>query len=655
MQTIRTCLAAMLGLGIGVADAQTLDGAATAAPTTTEAETDGGAGLVRRTSLQDLGYREGLSFRQLSGGATIYFPVPDDAPIGSARLILDLRQGATTDTERYLQVSVGSRVIAARALNGVQDSVTLEVPIDPDDVEGGFLPVGLTYSGAHSERVCVDERASGDFLTVGTGSTLELTLDPDAITSPELFAGLRPPQIRVRVPDEDSLAGLAAAARAAALFGAEEGRVRFGPTEETSEGDAWTTGTIALDISATGPASTLSVAAEDGRPVLTAAGTDPQVGLYQLSTLWAGLAGVAEVATQGIGTGTRDTDGIALSSLDADLGERGVTASETVQVPFQSSDLPTGTSVSSVDLVLAAALDPEGRGATAVVFLNDTLLGSRPLASGEPERMTFAVPDGLVARDNLLRIAIQRQPTGGECRFLPQSYPAQVLPGSRLVLAPSDDPVDEFFELRQGLSDGAQLVVDPETGLAQSDVLPWLAGVVGTLVPDRAEIVPRASLSAIEAGTPFIAVSATNPGDGEALIRMDQGRVEIRDNEGNLMFDGEALSRLGIVQIVSRGGTPGLWLRPGDGPAPVLSASSPLVLDRGNLALLDETGLLVATSTTRSTLVDVVYPDQPSLMQILDKYRPWIVGGLWIILTLVVLAVFQRIYRSRRAPPNGGA
>lgn len=60
--------------------------------------------------------------------------------------------------------------------------------------------------------------------------------------------------------------------------------------------------------------------------------------------------------------------------------------------------------------------------------------------------------------------------------------------------------------------------------------------------------------------------------------------------------------------------------------------------------------MILATSTDRAPLIEVSYPDRQSIAQLLAKYRPWIVGGLWIVLTLIVLGIFQRVYRARRAP-----
>ncbi|MBB3995530.1 hypothetical protein GGR95_003186 [Sulfitobacter undariae] len=573
----------------------------------------------------------------------------------NGQLTLKINHGATNGVERFLQIKVGDRIAASQGLAVEGGQASVNVDIKPDDIRAGFIAIGLSYSGAFSEFVCVDERASGDFIQILPESMLSLTLDASQIDTPVDFNGFRPAQVYVQMPEGDEMSGLAAAIRAAALFGAEQGTVDFGTDALVPDGNLWSTSVIELDVATSGSESEMDVSHGQQRPSLHVRGTNPQLGLWQLSSEWAGVADASSSVTHNVDSGVTNTQSLLLSDFNADLREIQVVSSGQFQIPIQSSDIPEGKTVSEVDLVLAAGLDPTGMGASATVYLNDTLLGARSLDSGMPERVKFAVPEGLLSRDNLLRVLFQRQALGGQCRIKPQGYGAQVLLGSKLNLQDASDDAEHFYQLRQAFGGGAQIFVDPDVGLPHAELMPWLGSVAGTMVPDRAPIIPRNALNEIENSIPFIAVSKTNPGDTDPLIKVDGGRIEVRDRSGNIMFDGEALERLGIVQIVTRNGVKGLWLRPGTGPAPDVSIDTPFVLDRGDLALIAQQGVVVATSTSGKPLIDVVYPDRTNMMQILDRYRPWIVGGLWLALTLIVLAVFQKIYRNRRNTPSPDA
>src|SRR6202035_4734538 len=97
----------------------------------------------------------------------------------------------------------------------------------------------------------------------------------------------------------------------------------------------------------------------------------------------------------------------------------------------------------------------------------------------------------------------------------------------------------------------------------------------------------------------------------------------------------------------------GLWIRPlsRDGSLPVSPAVN---LDRGDVAFLDKTGVALALSTERDTLLRISYPDQGSWLIFAERYRSWIVGGLWAVVTIVVLFALQRIYRRRRPATAAG-
>jgi len=605
--------------------------------------------VSRKIALEDLGFGDGITFRQLSGSSMVYLPIPVGVPLREGGLQLDLRHGSTVKADRYLQVSIEGRPAVTQALEGASGFLRLQVPLRAEDVTDGFLALELSYSGAASDRVCVDDRASGDYLHIAGSSAFTVSFASSAIDTAAAYAALSPDDVRLAFSGEDTLAGLAAAVRASALYGAENGGLKVGKADD-NPGTLWTEGNIEIETTSFGAASEMALATGDGPPILNLRGTDPQVGLWQLSSEWSGLTTGLPTITDFAEAGNMSSSAVPLSAFNADMNPKQLVSSEEYLIPFQSSDVPPGKSATGVSLMLAAAPDPEGRGVTASVFLNETLLGSRPLASGDPARLNFRIPDGLMGRDNLLRVMMQRQASGGECRFRPQGYPVQLLPGSVITLSDDGAGAGDFYSLRRDFGDGVQVVLDADLGLSFEDALPWVAGVAGSMIPDRSTIVARGSVTALEDTLPFFVVSNVNPGDGDPLITFDQGRIEVRDSQGVPVFAGDGLSRVGVVQIVKRGGATGLWLRPGDGPPPALSPERPLILDRGDLALIGEEGILVATSTDQGSLLEVSYPDRTSLSQILAKYRLWIVGGLWLLITLVVLVIFQRLYRRGNKP-----
>lgn len=188
--------------------------------------------IKRSITLREAGFGTGLIFRQLSGQATVFIPVPDATPLLNGIITLKISHGATVPVDRYLQVSVAGRPALTEGLGDRQETFSLEVPFDAAAVSSGFLAIGLTYSGAFSDRVCVDERASGDFIQIAPESTVTLALDPERIKTPAQFSVFRPERMRVVLPDQPSLGLLAATTRASALFGAEAGNLRVRLTRD---------------------------------------------------------------------------------------------------------------------------------------------------------------------------------------------------------------------------------------------------------------------------------------------------------------------------------------------------------------------------------------------------------------------------------------
>jgi hypothetical protein len=149
-------------------------------------------------------------------------------------------------------------------------------------------------------------------------------------------------------------------------------------------------------------------------------------------------------------------------------------------------------------------------------------------------------------------------------------------------------------------------------------------------------------------GLPFIAVSNRPPAGATPRVQFDRGRVTVTDRASKTLLDLRGYVGGAVAQIVETHGQPGLWLRPlaADGTLP---APRELRFDRGNVAFVDQAGIALAMSTERDTLVRIVYPDQVSWFTIAERFHAWIIGGIWVLVTIGFLIFLQRLFRARAA------
>jgi hypothetical protein len=199
-------------------------------------------------------------------------------------------------------------------------------------------------------------------------------------------------------------------------------------------------------------------------------------------------------------------------------------------------------------------------------------------------------------------------------------------------------------------AEGVEILLPPSAADRPLDVLALLSGVLDALAPDTAALtvkfVPAGSAPAPSG--PFLAVSAQPPAGSAPRVRFDRGRVVVADRGGQTVLDLGGFSAGAVAQVVNAGLKPGVWIKPlsdaGPLPAP---APTELRLDRGDVAFVDKNGIALALSTERDTLVRVTYPEQISWMTVADRFRTWIIGSLWVFLTIAFLYGLQRMLRQR--------
>jgi cellulose synthase subunit len=633
--------------------------------------------LVVPVLLADVGYPNGFRLANLGGRREVYIPLPQDIELNLAELVLTFDDVSAHEARRSLEILVNDRSVSAIALDGKSTGRTVRVPLMNVAVRDGFLKLSFLYSGAATQDRCIDVRYVGDSLTVRPESAVEFEISAAGTPNITATAALMPQNVAIvltnpLLPPADiatalTLArSLAATGRHVTFHHGVESLPELVKREDRRK---WTRGLIVVGpfdrivgrvdapvatlASATGAVpvdSTLAAARIDGVPILLV--TDAASARAGRLLGNPSLAALRDTPAASVGEVTAPkgrTDHVSFDELGLVMAQVEVFGRADLSVAITSRSLPSGTRPSRLTLDIMVAPDGAGEKAVVSAFVNERLLASTVAAIGEPTRLDFPLPDGLVGTVANVRAVVQRRSAQGDCRFEPQGYPAEILGSSLVTLSAASAVADDFSDLATLWSSGVEVLVPASVDARPLTVIGLLADVLNALSNETAPIVVKfIDAAAPVPSAPFIAVSSVPPAGATQRVHFDRGRVVVTDRAGRTRLDIGGLASGAVAQIVTANSYPGLWIKPlsNDGTLPVSPA---VFLDRGDVAFLDKTGVALALSTRRDTLLRISYSDQGSWLSFAERFRSWIIGGLWGVVTLVVLFALQRAYRRRLA------
>ncbi|MBW4331983.1 cellulose biosynthesis cyclic di-GMP-binding regulatory protein BcsB [Stakelama sp. CBK3Z-3] len=587
-------------------------------------------GLQRIIALRELGYADGIDLSGLSGTRDLFFPVPPVKGVRSLRLRLPYRSASAFDSRRSLQIDVGGNTLFTTSLPAEAQDGVIEVPIDPALIRDGFLAVKLRYSGAISDDRCVDQRVSGAYFNLAPGGGLTVGLAPEAVDSIGKVAAIMPRGGEIMLP-ANATPNQAAAAFTLAANGSDTRIVNALPQ---SEGSQWARSRFAL---AGADAGAVMLAHDGDIPEIRLGGEDPAAAARLLNTRWRALAASPMLAAAATSRDQPALPHLTFADLGADTSVQSVSDRGSWTIALPVTAIPADRKASALAIDVAVADDGSTTPAIVSVLMNGLLLGSAQADRGGRTHLQLDLPQGLLTARNSVEVAVTRQVRAGDCAYAPQGYPAQLLPSSHVVLAKAGAPVD-FSDLAPVFAGGVTIVVPGP------QALPPLRRLLTTLIDGATPV--RVSYGEIPSKGPYVLVGAKPPPDAASPVRFDQGAVRIQGEGGTTLIDSGAMSRLTIAQLVRQGDRAVLWIRPGrdfgDLAGVDIDRSG---LARGDVAFFDGDGPVLAFSTTRDRLVDINYPEQSSLADLLKRYRLWLIGLGWLIASIGFIYLLRRIYR----------
>jgi hypothetical protein len=630
------------------------------------------AAITSLISLADVGFGSGFRFANLGGRREIFLPLPQSADIAPTELVLTVDDISAHPARRSLEVLVNDRSVSALALDGNSMGRVIRIPLTAAKPRDGFLKLSFLYSGAATQDRCIDVRYVGDSLTIRPDSGVEFEVPSAGNLDIATTAALMPRDVAVvlsaRALAPADIAAALTVARSLAVSGRRatfhRGVSALADLAKRGDNRRWSRGIVIVGpadefigqlegppVTVAGPTSgfaTMAAVKMAGFPALLISDASPvRAGRLLGSPSLAATRGVTSASVGEVASPKLPVDRVTFDQLGLALGLVEVFGRAELSAVVNARDLPPARSMTRLVLDTLVAPDDAGEKAVVSVFVNERLLGSTVAASGEPTRLDLALPDGLVGSAANIRTVVQRRSSQGDCRFEPQGYPAQILGSSSLLLT-KIDVVRDFADLSSHWANGVEILLPQSAAERPLHFLGLLSTILNTLSPESAPITVKfaAQNSAPAPQASFIAVSHTAPLDSKPLVQFDQGRVAIADRSGRTLLDLGGFNSAAVAQLVTAGGQPGLWIKPfardGALPNPV-----ELRIDRGDVAVFDDKGTSLAMSTERDTLVKITYPDQVSWATVASRFRPWVIGALWILGTVLFLFALQQIYRRR--------
>lgn len=386
------------------------------------------------------------------------------------------------------------------------------------------------------------------------------------------------------------------------------------------------------------------------RPVLMVEPERVTQAIGLLGEAWNKLARNRELTISEARAPHTEDDRIALSRLGGEPGSLDVLARTDWSATFPIGSV-AGNGRTPVKAVVdvAAAPGASDTAPVAAIFFNDYLIGARQLdATGQRERIEARIPPYALAARNTLRVQFQRQPVSNQCRETPQPYPVSVLPSTHLALEQQTLGADF-----SGVA--ARFAVDTQLWLAQAaldhpgDSLPQLIRVASAtgVSPLRAGLnVSNGNDSAASPSGAFLAFDVPVKGS-DGSVTVDASGHLLIGGEPQPLVDLQSLDRMAALQVVQAGGQTGVSYHTLGAHPPRFDR--PLVLQRGNVSLLADSGALVTYDGRNASGGEWLDHDDQDPTG-LDAWRKpsllWLIPAGFVLILLLILA--GRVARSRR-------
>lgn len=319
-------------------------------------------------------------------------------------------------------------------------------------------------------------------------------------------------------------------------------------------------------------------------------------------------------------------------------------------IPLRLTDFPDGKWPDTFELNLMAAPSGDGQSPIASILLNDNLLMVEALhTDGKITRVTAQAPLYSIRANNVLKIQINRRTGEGACRNAEQRAPVQLLPSSFVTFRRSPS-IEQFYMVQPLLAKQGEVAI-PQHYL--SNAVHSLSVVSSVLqgfnlnasgftlnVVEGAEFKPESAFIAFE----------TIPSETSQLVTAANGKLVVLNDRDHKLFDSTGLGELGVLQLVSSHGNPGVYVTAVAGVLPIPAQA--LEFGEGSLVVIDAQGIKLAVNLNDPDNDYELDEQNRSAILIFQHYRVWfVILGLLALPVLLLLGFRWYFRRKNQAQP----
>jgi hypothetical protein len=629
------------------------------------------------TDLEELGLVDGHVFEgvRASHAQTFWFTLPQELAHTSGQLRVHYLASPTLSDYSLIRIDVNSipRYTGKVALDG--RDAWISVPLSAADLQAeGHLGITIHASLVVNENRCFGELLPSNFLHLLPDTAITLDL-PGRAESLQGGWELLPKQVKISVTgqlDEARYSNALMLGMNLVEMGKEVefvtfpawGDIMIVPREELAQliYDTYHA-TPELQKIHGAPKEYLSEKQNiayinlPDRGILTLTDANAELPAALSSWEWMQLAKepgyrLRYANPQGDLGAMRERDAIPLGDLNPDLIQPRYVADKTdwrlVLTPRQ---LPPDTQLDRLEMSVTSAPSDGRLPPLFYVYLNNVLQQAVRL-SNDGTASKFVVflsnTDQHPSR-NYLSFVVQRSDQIGDC-FGPQlTYPAQINPESVLKVRNTPRKPEQFIDLPAYFSSKADIYL-PQAMLSDaSESLRFLSNLMynNHYTFDHRRMHFYAPQDKLTFDKPFILLGQADAGLDQTAVEFDKGRVKVTDYLQQPLLDLSERGDITVFQLVRAKQVAGLWIMPPENRP--LNFAKPLVLINDDVAFADAQGVLLTLNTQQRRIAAVEYPEYQNWFALLGKYKFWLMGAAWFLLTLLGVHLYNQAAGHKRA------